>query len=88
MDVQNKKTFIEHSYPVSLEPETTNASIAENPSLIFQATGQQKWVKNKASNKRQKIAEVFSSNTEILQKLTEILIKEEKEDSEESVFGK
>ena len=46
--------------PVSLEPETANVSIAEKPSLISQATGQPKWVKNKASNKRQKIAEVLS----------------------------
>ena len=58
-------------------------------SVIFQATGQLNWVKNnKASNKRQKITEAPSSNTEILQKLTETLMKEEKEDSEEDVFGK
>ena len=43
---------------------------------------------NRASNKRQKITETPSSNTEILRKLTETLIKEEKEDSEEDVFGR
>ena len=37
---------------------------------------------------RQKIAEAPSSNKEILQKFTETLIKEKKEDSEEGVFGK
>ena len=43
---------------------------------------------NKASNKRQKITEAPSSNTEILRKLTETLMREEKEDSEVDVFGK
>ena len=43
---------------------------------------------NKASNKRQKITEAPSSYTEILRKLTETLMKEEKEDSEEDVFRK
>ena len=64
--------------------------IAEKPpSVISQATGQLKCVKNnKASNKRQKITEAPSSNTEILRKLTETLMKEEKKDIEEDVFGK
>ena len=84
VDVQNSS-----SSPASLGPESGNV-IAEKPSsAIFQATGQLKWVKNnKASNKRQKITEAPSSNTEILRKLTETLMKEEKEDSEEDVFGK
>ena len=70
-------------------PESGNV-IAEKPSsVISQATGQLKWVKNnKASNKRQKITEAPSSITEILRKFTETLMKEEKEDSEEDVFGK
>ena len=74
--------------PVSLEPETANVSIAEKPSFISQATGQPKWVKNKALNMGQKIAEAPSSNKEILQKFTETLITGKKEDSEEGVFGK
>ena len=84
VDIQNRS-----SSPASLGPESGNV-IAEKPSsAIFQATGQLKWVKdNKASNKRQKITEAPSSNTEILRKLTETLMKEEKEDSEEDVFGK
>ena len=43
---------------------------------------------NKASNKRQKSTEAPSSNTEILRKLTETLMKEEKEDNEEDAFSK
>ena len=43
---------------------------------------------NKASNKRQKITEAPPSNTEILRKSTETLMKEKKKDSEEDVFGK
>ena len=43
---------------------------------------------NKATNKRQKITEAPPSTTEILRNLTETLMKEEKEDSEEDVFGK
>ena len=43
---------------------------------------------NKATNKRQKITEAPFSTTEILRKLTETLMKEEKEDSEGDVFGK
>ena len=84
VDVQNRS-----SSPASLGPESGNV-IAEKPSsVISQATGQLKWVKNsKASNRRQKITEAPSSNTEILRKLSETLIKEEKEDSEEDVFGK
>ena len=84
VDVQNR-TFC----PASLEPESGNV-IAEKPSsVISQATGQLKWVKNnKPSNKRQKKTEAPSSNTEILRKLTETLMKEEKKDSEEDVFGK
>ena len=83
-DVQNRSSF-----PVSLGSEPGHV-IAEKPSsVIFQATGQLKWVKqNKASNKRQKITEAPSSNTEILRKLTETLMKEEKEDIKEDVFGK
>ena len=75
--------------PASLGPESGNV-IAEKPlSVISQTTGQLKWVKNnKASNKRQKITKALYSNTEILWKLTETLMKEEKEDSEEDVFGK
>ena len=53
--------------------------------IISQATGQLKWVKNKAASKRQEITEALS-NTEMLRKLTETLMKEEKEDSEEDVF--
>ena len=84
VDVQSRR-----SSPTSLGPESGNV-IAEKPSsVISQATGQLKWVKNnKASNKREKITEAPSSDTEILRKLTEILMKEEKEDSEEDVFGK
>ena len=84
VDVQNRS-----SLPASLGSESGNV-IAEKPlSVISQATGQLKWVKNnKASNKRQKITEAPSSNTEILRKLTETLMKEEKEDSEGDVFGK
>ena len=84
VDVQNRS-----SSPASLGPESGNV-IAEKPSsVISQATGQLKWVKNnKASNKRQKITEAPSSNTEILRKLTETLMNEENEDSEEDVFGK
>ena len=84
VDVQNRR-----SSPTSLGPESGNV-IAEKPSsVISQATGQLKWVKNnKASNKREKITEAPSSDTEILRKLTETLMKEEKEDSEEDVFGK
>ena len=73
---------------VSLEPEAANVSIAEKPSLISQATGQPKWVKNKASNKWQKITEAPSSNREICPNLTETFIKEEEEHSEEDVFRK
>ena len=75
--------------PASLGPESGNV-IAEKPSsVISQDTGQLKWVKNnKASNKRQNITEVISSNTKTLRKFNETLMKEEKEDSEEDVFGK
>ena len=75
--------------PASLGPESGNV-IAEKPSsVISQDTGQLKWVKNnKASNKQQNITEVISSNTKILRKFNETLMKEEKEDSEEDVFGK
>ena len=46
-------------------------------------------MKNKASNIRQKISKATSSNKQILQKLTETLIKEEKEDlCKDDVFGK
>ena len=84
VDVHNRS-----SSPASLGPESGNV-IAEKPSsVISQDTGQLKWVQNnKASNKGQKITEAPSSNTEILRKLTETLIKEEKEDSEEDVFEK
>ena len=84
VDVQNRS-----SSPATFGPESGNV-IAEKPSsFISQATGQLKWVKNnKASNKRQKITEAPSSNTEILRKLTETVMKEEKEDSEEDVFAK
>ena len=72
-----------------LGPESGNV-IAEKPSsVISQATGQLKWVKNnKASNMRQKFTEAPSSNTEILRKSTQTLMKEEKEDSKDDVFGK
>ena len=84
VDVRNRS-----SSPASLGPESGNV-IAEKPSsVISQATGQLKWVKNnKASNKGQKITGAPSSNTEILRKLTETLTKEEKGNSEEDVFGK
>ena len=84
VDVQNRS-----SSPAPLGPASGNI-IAENlSSVISQATGQLKWVKNnKASNKQQKITEAPSSSTEILWKLTETLTKEEKEDSDEDVFGK
>ena len=83
-DVQNRS-----SSSATLGSESGNV-IAEKPSsLVSQATGHLKWVKNnKASNKRQKVTEAPSSNTEILRKLTETLMKKEKEDSEEDVFGK
>ena len=56
VDVQNRS-----SSPATLGPESGNV-IAEKPSsLISQATGQLKWVKNnKASNKQQKITEAPS----------------------------
>ena len=84
VDVQNRS-----SSPASLVPESGNVIAEKLSSVISQATGQLKWVKNnKASNKRQKITEAPSSNTEILRKLTETLMKEEKEDSEEDMFAK
>ena len=88
VDVQIRSSFMEHniSSPASFAPETTNFSIAKKPWLISQVTGQPKWVKNKAPNKRKKIAQAPCSNTEALQKLADIMIKEEKEDTEEEVF--
>ena len=72
-----------------LGPESGNVIAEKSSSVIFQATGQLKWVKNnKASNTRQKCTEAPSSNMEILRKSAETLMKEEKEDSEEDVFGK
>ena len=81
VDVQNR----------SSSPEYLSGNVIEEKpsSLISQATGQLRWVKNnKASNKRQKISEAPSPNTEILRKLNETLMKEEKEDSKEDMFGK
>ena len=84
VDVQKRS-----SSPASLGSESENVIAEKQSSVTSQATGQLKWVKNnKASNKRQKITEAPSSNTEILRKLTETLMNEEKEDSEEDVFGK
>ena len=66
VDVQNRS-----SSQASLRPESKYL-IAEKPSsVISQATGQLKWMKNnRASNKQQKITEAPSSNMEILWKLT------------------
>ena len=82
VDVRNRS-----SSPASLGPESGNVIAQTTSSVISQ--DRIKWMKNnKASNKRQKITEATSSNTERLRKLTETLMKEEKEDSKEGVFGK
>ena len=90
MDVQDRSSFIEQNNLSTISPEIENASLVEKASLISEATEYPKWVKNKVTNKRQRITEDIPSNSnqEILQKLTDTLTIEEKEESVEDVFGK